>query len=461
MAQHFLFLTGRLAEKQLLRVLESMQPTPFTYEIRQMGLSVAALLTGEMIKRRLTDIERFDQIILPGRCRANLEELTEHFQKEFRRGPDEVNDLPRHFGQKAKTPDLSRTDVLLFAEIVDAPRMSVEAVIKRALECRRDGADVIDLGCLPETPFPTLEECVKTLKQEGFQVSVDSMLTEELIRGGKAGADYLLSLHQESLWVLDEVPSTPILIPAKPGDMDSLYRAIEQASEKNRGFLADPILDPIHFGFTDSLLRYKKLREDFPEVPILMGIGNLTELTDADTAGMNALLFGIISELKLNAVLATEVSSHARSALREANLARRIMFAAREQGSLPRHLADTLMVLHEKSPWPNSATEIQEMAQQVRDPNFRVQVSDQGIHVYNRDGLQCVTDPFAAWPGLNLEQDGSHAFYMGVQMARAQIAWELGKRFVQDRPLNWGLAGRPMAEADETCPTPISTLDAS
>jgi dihydropteroate synthase-like protein len=459
MAQHLLFLTGRLAEKQLHRVLESMAPTPFTYEVRQMGLSVAALLTGEMIQRRLTEVAGFDQIILPGRCRANLETLSQHFGLPVVRGPDEVNDLPRFFGQKQKAVDLTRTDVLLFAEIVDAPRMSVEAVVQRALECRRDGADVIDLGCLPETPFPTLEECVKTLKAEGFRVSVDSMQTEELVRGGKAGADYLLSLHQDSLWVLNEVESTPILIPAKPGDMASLYQTIERVSELNREFLADPILDPIHFGFTESLLRYHQLRQDFPEVPILMGIGNLTELTDADTAGINALLFGIISELKLNAVLATEVSSHAKSALREANLARRIMFAAREQGALPRQLSENLMVLHEKSPWPNSGAEIRETAASVKDPNFRVQVADEGIHVYNRDGLQVVTDPFAAWPDLKLEQDGSHAFYLGVQMARAQIAWELGKRFVQDRPLNWGLAGRPAPVADEACPTPLPSKD--
>jgi dihydropteroate synthase-like protein len=459
MAENLLFLTGRLAEKQLHRVLESMAPTPFTYEVRQMGLSVAALLTAEMIKRRLTDVQGFDRIILPGRCRGDAEELSRHFSVPVVRGPDEVNDLPCFFGQKQKAVDLTRTDVLLFAEIVDAPQRSVEAVLERARECRRDGADVIDLGCLPETPFPTLEECVKTLKAEGFRVSVDSMQTEELVRGGKAGADYLLSLHQDSLWVLNEVESTPILIPSKPGDMASLYQTIERVSELNRDFLADPILDPIHFGFTESLLRYHQLRQDFPEVPILMGIGNLTELTDADTAGMNALLFGIISELKLNAVLTTEVSSHAKSAIREADLARRLMFAAREQGALPRNLNETLMALHERSPWPNSPAEIEEMAAQVKDPNFRVQVTDEGIHVYNRDGLQVVTDPFAAWPQLKLETDGSHAFYMGVQMARAQIAWELGKRFVQDRPLNWGLAGRPISAGEESCPTPSKNED--
>jgi hypothetical protein len=41
---------------------------------------------------------------------------------------------------------------------------------------------------------------------------------------------------------------------------------------------------------------------------------------------------------------------------------------------------------------------------------------------------------------LGLEQDASHAFYMGVELARAQLAWQLGKRYVQDQELAWGAA---------------------
>ena len=75
-------------------------------------------------------------------------------------------------------------------------------------------------------------------------------------------------------------------------------------------------------------MRYQRLRERFPEVPIMMGIGNLTELTEADTSGINALLFGIAAELNVAAVLTTQVSAHARRAVREADWARRIMHAA-------------------------------------------------------------------------------------------------------------------------------------
>ena len=75
-------------------------------------------------------------------------------------------------------------------------------------------------------------------------------------------------------------------------------------------------------------MRYQRLRERFPDAPIMMGVGNLTELTEADTSGINALLFGIAAELRAAAVLTTQVSAHARRAVREADWARRIMHAA-------------------------------------------------------------------------------------------------------------------------------------
>jgi len=76
----------------------------------------------------------------------------------------------------------------------------------------------------------------------------------------------------------------------------------------------------------------------------------------------------------------------------------------------------------------------------VRDPNFRVQVSASGLHVYNRDGLRFGHGAFELWPQLGLQDDADHAFYMGVELAHAEIAWRLGKRYVQDQPLDWGCA---------------------
>jgi len=439
MAEHILFLTGKLAEKQLRQVLAEMEPD-FRYTVHQLGLTVAALMTADMIHRRLKDTFGADRILVPGRCRGDLEQLSAALRIPVERGPEELRDLPEFFGKKARKPSLDRYDLLIFAEITDAPRLAVDGILRQAREYRRNGADVIDLGCLPATPFEHLESAVHALKQEGFRVSVDSLENEDLLRGGKAGADYLLSLHEDTLWIADEVAATPILIPTRHGDLDSLDRAIAGMRAKNRAFLADPILDPIHFGFADSLVRYHETRRRHPDAEIMMGVGNLTELTHADTVGINATLLGICSELGVRAILTTQVSKHARRAVREADTARRIMFAARDLNTLPKHIDDGLMALHDRAPFPYSRSELEDLWRQIKDPSYRIQISSEGVHIFNRDGFHTAADPFELYPQLGVEQDGGHAFYLGVELGRAQIAWQLGKRYSQDEPLDWGCA---------------------
>jgi dihydropteroate synthase-like protein len=439
MSEHILFLTGRLAEKQLHNILEKMQPE-FTYTVHELGLKVAALMTADMIQRRLTDTFGADRILVPGRCRGDLDALSQTLGIPVERGPEELRDLPMFFGKAAQKLDLNRYNVKIFAEIVDAPNIGVEEAVKRAHYYQRNGADVIDIGCLPSTDFPHMEDIIRALKQEGFTVSIDSLEADDLLRGGKAGADYMLSLHESTLWIADEVAATPILIPEKHEDLASLDRAIAIMQAKNRNFIVDPILDPIHFGFTQSIVRYHEVRKNHPDIEMMLGVGNITELTHADTIGMNAMLLGICSELNINSILATEVSRHACRAVKEADLARRIMHAAKEHNMLPKHIDSGLMALHETSPFPYSLDEIKELAGQIKDPSYRIQISSDGVHIFNRDGLYSATDPFDLFPKLHVETDGGHAFYLGVELARAEIAWRLGKRYTQDQALQWGCA---------------------
>ena len=184
-----------------------------------------------------------------------------------------------------------------------------------------------------------------------------------------------------------EVAATPILIPETHGDLATLDRAIETLSAKNRAFIVDPILDPIHFGFTESIVRNYQFRQRYPDIEMMMGVGNLTELTHADTSGINAVLLGICSELNINHILATEVSKHARRAIKEADVARRVMHAAKQHNTLPKHISPDLMTVHETAPFLNSREEIESLAGQIKDPSYRIQVSSDGIHIFNRDGL--------------------------------------------------------------------------
>ena len=188
-------------------------------------------------------------------------------------------------------------EVHIFAEITDAPFLTIPQILEKANALRDDGAEVIDLGCMPNHPFPHLTECIKELKKENFYLSVDSHNKEEIITASQAGVDYILSLKKDNFDIIDDIKSIPILIPNSSDDIESLYWCIEECKKRNRNFIADPILDPINHGFMNSLIRYHSLRHRYPEIHIMMGIGNITELTHADTTGITAILLGIISEI--------------------------------------------------------------------------------------------------------------------------------------------------------------------
>jgi len=445
MAESILFLTGHLARPRLEAVLHGMQAS-FAWKVLDIGVKVAALMTEEIIARRLPTPVAADKIMLPGRCRADLDRLSERFGVPFLRGPDELKDIPGFFGRARKALDMTKYDIQIFAEIVDASALSLEDIVQRAETYARRGANVIDLGCLPDTPFPHLEAAIGALKQKGHKVSVDSAHPDELLRGGKAGADFLLSLNEDTLSIADQVASTPVLIPKDHGDMASLLRAMDALDAKGRAYLADPVLDPINFGFTASLERYAQLRRARPHAEILMGTGNLTELTDADTTGITAVLLGIASELQIRHVLVVQVSPHTRRTIEEHDLARRIMYASRAEHDLPKDYASGLLALHARRPFPQTPAEIAEIAGKVRDKNFRIEIAEDGIHIYNRDGHHIADEVFELYPKLDVDQDGAHAFYLGVELARAEIAWRLAKRYAQDEPLDWGVAAGAPAD---------------
>ena len=445
MAESILFLTGHLARPRLEAVLEGMKPD-FDWKVLDIGVKVAALMTEVIIMRRLEKPVEAGKIMLPGRCRADLDRLSAHYGVPVVRGPEEVKDIPVYFGRARKASDMTKYDIQIFAEIIDATTMTIEEILERAEDYSHKGADVIDLGCLPDTPFPHLEEAIGVLKEHGYKSSVDSADPDELLRGGKAGADYLLSLNEETLHIADQVASTPVLIPKDHGDMASLYRAMDALDKKGRAYLADPVLDPINFGFMTSLERYAELRRARPQCEILLGTGNLTELTDADTTGTTAMLLGIASELRIRNVLVVQVSPHTRRTYEEHDIARRMMFASRADAELPKGYTDELLCLHARRPFPLTPEEIAEAAKEVRDKNFRIEIAEDGIHIFNRDGHHVAQDAFALFAKLGVDEDGPHAFYLGAELARAEIAWRLGKRYAQDEPLAWGVAADAPAD---------------
>jgi dihydropteroate synthase len=185
---------------------------------------------------------------------------------------------------------------------------------------------------------------------------------------------------------------------------------------------------------------------------MMMGVGNLTELTDADSAAVNVLLLGFCQEVGIRSVLTTEVINWCRSCVRELDLARRLVFHACTQRVLPKHLLPDLVLLRDPKLRRHGPEVLADLASRLTDPNFRLFAEDGRLHVLNREMYLQGVDPFALFEEMQRGQtiDPSHAFYLGYELAKAVTALTLGKNYVQDQALRWGFLTVPEVSNRDT-----------
>ena len=322
-------MTGRLAAEGLRRTLERLD-LDFDYDVAVLGSSVAALMRTQWIARRLTDASGFDQVMIPGLCRGDLAVIEQQVGVPVVRGPKDLKDLPAFFGQERDLEGYGEYRVRILAEIVEAYRMPFADILARAEYFRSSGADIIDLGCPPMEVFPGIGDVVAGLKKRGFTVSIDTFHPQTIREADAAGVDLLLSVNAQNLELVSELNCKVVVIPDFGEGLESLERNVASVDALGASYVIDPILDPLSFGFTASLERYCEARRRYPDAEMLMGLGNLTELTDADSVGINAVMAGVIAELGIDYVLTTEVISWAHGAVRELDLARKLMHYALE-----------------------------------------------------------------------------------------------------------------------------------
>jgi dihydropteroate synthase-like protein len=232
-----------------------------------------------------------------------------------------------------------------------------------------------------------------------------------------------------------------VVIPDFDQGLESLEHNIARLEAWGVPYIIDPILNPIGFGFTESLYRFYETRRQHPQAEMLMGLGNLTELTDADSTGINAVMAGIVTELNINYVLTTEVISWARGAVREFDLARKLMHYACANRVLPKQLDDSLITIKDLPHEHYTEDELRAMQAQVRDRNFRIFTDDESIYVFNNKLFIKSTDIRSIYAQLGVE-DASHAFYLGKELQKAALAVQLGKEYTQEEELRWGYLGK-------------------
>lgn len=448
-----LFVTGKLAEPALRRVLDDLAPTAgFTFDVAVMPITVAALLTTPWVAKRLSVPTGISRVILPGLCNGELAAVEAVANVPVARGPADLRDLPELFGKRAgPPPGYGRHDIDILAEINHAPRLRLADTLALARRYHGDGADVIDLGCDPGGGWTGVGEVVKALRGDGLRVSVDSFDPTEVEAALAAGAELVLSVNGTNAeharrWH-EHFPGVEVVaIPDTPADLDSLDRTAERLHHWGVRFHLDPVLEPIGFGFAASLGRYFDTRRRFPEAEMMMGVGNLTELTDADSAGINVLLAGVCQELGIRSVLTTEVINWGRSAVKELALARRLVYHAAANKVPPKRLEPDLVLLRDPKLHTHGEEALAELAARITDRNYRIFAERGELHVMNGDFYLRGTDPFELFAEMQKRDpklDPGHSFYIGYEFAKAVTALTLGKNYEQDRALRWGFLTVP------------------
>jgi len=442
--RHIHFVTGRLAEHALRKVLaEAAADVGFRYSIDVLPITVAALMTPEWIARRLHVADEAEVVLLPGYCEGDLLPVEAAARLPVERGPRDLRMLPEFLGQAQDAKEYGGYDIEILAEINFAPRLSLAELLAEAARLRAAGADLIDVGCEPGQPWSGVGEAVAALKAEGHRVSIDSLQAGEIAAATKSGAELVLSANSSNREAAPDWGCPVVVIPDDPASGAGLDETIEYLAAARVPLVIDPVLSPIGFGFAASLQGYLACRKKYPDAEMLMGIGNLTELTEVDSAGVNLLLLAICEELAIRHVLTTEVIGWARSSVRECDVGRRLVYHALTQRELPKHVDSRLVMLRDAKVPEYGADEIQVLADSIKDNNYRILVDGGQIHVLSHALHLAGTDPFLLFEQLTARVlknlDPSHAFYLGYEMAKAATALHLGKDYQQDEGLRWGL----------------------
>jgi dihydropteroate synthase-like protein len=387
-------------------------------------------------------------IVLPGYCQGDLAPLQAVASgRTIEMGPRDLRALPHYFGRQPAPTNYGNHTIAIIAEINHCPRLKLPEIVRYADELRAAGADVIDLGCEPAQRWSDVGDAVRALVAEGHRVSIDSFDMVEVTAAAAAGAELVLSVNSSNRQAAVDWGIEVVAVPDDPHTLAGLDDTVEWLASRAVPLRIDPILEPIGFGFGASLVRYAECRRRYPDAAMMMGVGNLTELTDVDSAGVNLMLLALCQEWQIESVLTTQVINWARTSVQECAIARALVFHSIQQKVLPKHLDTRLLVARDAKVMAADAVELDQLAESIRDNNYRIFASDNEVHLvgkqlhlHHRDPFVVMQQLLQSGPGGSCPKnlDASHAFYLGFEMHKALTATTLGKQYVQDESLDWG-----------------------
>lgn len=347
----------------------------------------------------------------------------------------------------------SRMKVL--AEIVDATGMDSISLENKILAFVSRGADMIDLGAsLNATPEDVERAIFIARKVTTLPISIDTLDAALLTRAIGTGIDLLLSLDNSNLDEIGPLAASAgiaaVVIPDSCEGLDSLVKNIKKAKEMGiRKIIADPVLDPIGHGITNSIVRYHEFHKLFPEIPVFFGSGNVTELIDVDSLGVNATLCGIAADLGASILFTPEYSNKTQGSIRELKVSSQMMILATERQSSPKDLGIDLMVLKEKRRRTDALVPARYIGAKERkmwktDPAGSVRIgiipaekkTCEGLIVAEHDASTIVGTTARAvldtLIDMKLVSTLEHAGYLGRELKKAEIAIKYNRSYAQD-----------------------------
>ena len=361
------------------------------------------------------------------------------------------------------------------AEIVNAPQRRQDEISRLAKYYESEGAEIIDIGMLAGTPMPArIEDIVDTLRNSvNLPLSIDTLNGDEIKAAANLGIDLVLSLDAGNIAeVSNEVVDIPVVVlPSnmKKGELakDAVERVrdleknIEYAKDLGlKKIIADPVLEPaFQPGLMNSLRAYQLFRERNREIPMLFGLGNVTELIDVDSIGVNGLLTTLAYEVGANLLFTPEFSVKVKGSVRELAVASKMMFLARQKNTVPKDLGLDLLVLKEKrwveEPYVKhdglkvSIIRSKEEVDFTPDKTgwFKIQVDRENKMIeavfYHRNEEKPsvivrgknVTEIYQTIIRERMIEKLDHAAYLGKELEKAELALKLGRAYVQEEDL--------------------------
>ncbi len=506
-----LIVTGKLAFDSIQELTSDIRDK---IEILKLPISIAAFISPKNLLKSLKniDLSKYEYVLCPGLMRGNLSELESELGIKVYKGPRYAYDIPATIKSPEKLSTKKPADIIfleneikelegitqnriddtsfligksdkavyvginsypiIIAEIVNAPKLSIEKNLEKAKYYVSQGADIIDIGAIVgEDNSKQLNIIIEALRNDPIlnkiPISIDSLNPTEIESSVEAGADLILSLDKGNMKELSNLNKDlgVVVLPTNikegfmPHEIDERIKHLNNniKTAENLGFhkiIADPLLEaPINPGLFNSLEAYNLFRKSNAITPLMFGIGNVIELIDADGVGINAIFACLAFELKVTAFLTTEYSTKTRGTVNELSNSLKMAFLANKRNMVPKDLPIAVLKSKSKNEFiPQISLDnikIIEVGKKNQDfyPDtkgfFRIWVNhDKGkifvVH-YRKAGLINI-----AFSGTSAEYLGkeflakklitsqNHALYLGRELEKAEICLKLGKSYMQD-----------------------------